>query len=309
MPQSVLVVGNFDGVHRGHQMIVSRARELADAHDARVVVVTFHPHPASVLRPGMTPPKLGSIQQRRDWLKKAGADDVHVIDPEQGVLELSPREFVQSMVDRHDPVAFVEGQGFRFGQGRQGDLRTLTFLGYEMGFAVHEIEPMVMSLTSPAEVRVSSTLIRHMIGHGRVLDAQRLLGRYFSLTTPVVQGEQRGRTIGVPTANLDSKTLEQYIVPADGVYAGSAILPDYPGLGTFSAAISVGHKPTFGKRALIVEAHLIGLTFEQLQELPGQALYGQTIELSFARWIRDQYPFPSVEHLRAQLQRDIASVG
>lgn len=339
---TVLTLGNFDGVHRGHRAILETARRVAEPRQARVRVLTFDPHPAAILRPGSEPPRILTLAQRRERLRQAGADEVEVLETTPELLATEPDDFVKQLVQRHDPLAFVEGEGFRFGKARRGDLDLLRELGGELGFDVHVQPPLTLCLTTPCEVRASSTLVRRLVGHGRILDAAHVLGEPFSLTAPVVEGERRGRTLGTPTANLDPDTLADFIVPADGVYAGTAeILPDpgaiasaahtYPTPAvaasaahasernqtlassasaaidpsspqpSFPAAISVGIKPTFGHDRLTVEAHLLGYA-----PPGGESLYGQTLRLRFARWLRDQYAFPGKDALQHQLRRDVA---
>lgn len=326
---SVLTLGNFDGVHLGHRAILDTARGIADERDARVCVLTFDPHPAAILKPGSEPPRILPLAERRRRLLRAGADDVQVLQTTPELLATDPEAFIEQLVERHEPVAFVEGEGFRFGKGRRGDLDLLRQLGGTFGFDVHVQPPLRLRLTSPCEVRASSTLVRRLVGHGRVFDAARVLGEPFSLTAAVVEGERRGRTLGFPTANLDPETLAEFIVPADGVYAGLAeVLPSESGAASsalpskgeedlptggetnagppnpvspvFPAAISVGIKPTFGSDRLTVEAHLVGH-----EPAEGESLYGRTLRLTFARWLRDQYAFPGKEALQHQLSRDV----
>lgn len=311
---SVLTIGNYDGVHRGHRAILDHARRIADQRGADVRVLTFSPHPAALLRPGSEPPSILPLEQRIDRLRRAGADDVQILHATPELLRTEADEFIEEIAQKHDPLAFVEGEGFRFGKARRGDLDTLARLGERLGFDVHVQPPLTLRLTSPLEVRVSSTLVRRLVGHGRVFDAAAALGEPFTLTATIVRGEQRGRTLGVPTVNLDPDALNGFIVPADGVYAGYAELlhePDHPHPADaqsptdppprFPAAISVGVKPTFGRDVLTVEAHLLG--YDDASQ--GRELYGRTVRLGFARWLRDQYAFPGVEALRDQLRRDI----
>lgn len=295
MPQrSVISIGNFDGVHLGHRAILGRARAIAQHHGAAVRVLTFDPHPAHILRPGTEPPRLISVDERVHRLKEAGADEVVLLEPTRDLLSQRAEAFVGSLIERYRPVAFVEGEDFRFGKGRAGDMALLAAMGKELGFEA-VIEPGVeVLLCDHSAARVSSTLVRWLVGHGRVLDAARCLTRPFELTGPVVGGERRGRTIGVPTANLDPAAYAGCILPASGVYAGTARLADGS---THAAALSVGAKPTFGKHRLVVEAHLLDFAGD---------LYEQPITLRFARWVREQLRYPSVESLVAQLHRDIA---
>lgn len=302
--RTVVTIGNFDGVHLGHQAIVGRARELAQRHRAAVVVLTFDPHPAAVLRPGRQPPGLMQVRQRVARLMAAGADQVNLLRPTAEVLDRSPARFVEGLVAEFAPVAIVEGPGFRFGKDRAGDLGTLAELGRTHGFAVEAVEAVEAVLGDLSQVPVSSSLVRWLVGRGRVADAAICLGRPFQLLAPVVRGEQRGRQIGVPTANLDLDALEGQILPADGVYAGTAVIGGTDDGARFPAAISVGRKPTFSGRRLTVEAHLLGY-----RAADPDAMYGQTVAMNFARWLRDQYPFPDGAALGRQLRRDIDRVA
>ncbi len=294
---AVITVGNFDGVHAGHQTIVQRARKMADARSAKVVALTFEPHPAALLRPDRQPPSLMTLEARKRALRAAGADEVEVLEPTRDLLALSPEDFVSHLRESHHMVGIVEGHDFRFGKARAGDTDMLSELGKSQGFAVDIVPPIEKPLTDQIVVTVSSSIVRWLVGRGRVADAACCLNRPYALEADVAHGEQRGRQIGVPTANLDAQQIDRVLIPADGVYAGLATLPD----GSVKpAAISVGVKPTFGRRQLTVEAHLLGHHGD---------LYGRRIELSFTRWLRDQMPFRSIDLLKAQLQRDIAEVA
>ena len=295
---SIITIGNFDGVHRGHQAILDSARQLAEASESRVLALTFDPMPIAVLRPGEGPPHLGTIDQRIASLKQAGANDVLVINPTRDVLSQQAPDFIQGLIREHGAVGFVEGDDFRFGAKRAGNMSMLAQLGTEHGFAVESLPRVEVPLSDHSVAPISSSLVRWLVGRGRVEDAATCLGRPFELTGTIVKGDQRGRTIGIPTANLDPNSWSGLITPMDGVYAGSVQLDqDYTVL---PAAISVGVKPTFGKDQLNIEAHLIDFTTEH-----PDALYGTSATFRFARWVRDQYPFPGVEALTEQLNRDI----
>ncbi|MFA9477493.1 riboflavin biosynthesis protein RibF [Phycisphaerales bacterium AB-hyl4] len=294
--QTILSIGNFDGVHRGHQAILAHARQLAAPHAAEVVALTFDPHPARTLRPGTEPPRLTSVHEKVDRLRAAGADRVVVLEPTSAMLGQSPQQFIGKLVDDYAPIAIVEGPDFRFGKARVGDLNMLRELGKQHGYETHVVPSVEVTLGDWRSAIVSSSLVRWLVGRGRVLDAHRCLGAPFELTGPVATGEQRGRTINVPTANLDPAAYSDHIVPADGVYAGLAVTPDAQ---THPAALSVGVKPTFGQRQRVVEAHLLDYTGN---------LYGETITLRFTRWLRDQYRYPNLDMLTRQLHRDIALV-
>ena len=296
MPKSsrtVITIGNFDGVHRGHGRILARARQIADARGASVVAMAFDPHPATVLRPGTEPPRLLGRAQKISCLQEAGADSVVILTPTPQLLGQSPDQFVRDLVRTHRPVAFVEGPNFRFGHGRRGDVARLRELGKEHGFDMEVVEAVELALNDLLLVPVSSSLVRWLVALGRVADAARCLGRPYGLGGSVVHGDRRGRSLGVPTANLLAAPQE-HVVPADGVYAGLVKVPE----GTVhAAAISVGNRPTFPGTERLVESHVLDFTAD---------LYGQRIEVRFCRWLRDQQPFPDAGSLKAQLSRDVA---
>jgi riboflavin kinase/FMN adenylyltransferase len=293
--------------------LVRRAREVAAATGARVVVMSFDPHPASVLRPGGEPARLTSWADRERLLRAAGADEVVRLEPTRELLGLAPAVFVSSLVARYSPAAFVEGADFRFGKGRAGDLAMLEELGRGHGFSVERIDAVEVALSDHTVARASSSLVRWLLEHGRVTDAARVLGREYELEGEVVSGDRRGRTIGYPTANLRTECL----APGDGVYAGVGVLPDGREV---PAAISVGTKPTFGANERAVEAFLMTGTAQNpgpgrpgspgaWGALPGLPEYGWRLRLRFVAWVRDQMKYGSVDELLAQMARDCARIG
>jgi riboflavin kinase/FMN adenylyltransferase len=296
MPQrrSILSVGNFDGVHRGHQALLRRARQLAikQGPGTRVVALAFPHHPLSVLRPAAAPSPLTDTPQREKLLLEAGADAVQWLAPLDGILPLTAEQFIDRVVAEHRPAAWLEGPDFHFGKGRGGDMAMLRRVGAERGFEAIEISPVEVVLRDKTTVPVRSSLVRWLVSMGRVVDAQLCLGRPFALRGKVVVGEKRGRAIGFPTANMDTGPLQ---LPADGVYAGSVELDGRE----FLAAISVGTKPTFQDAQRTVETYLLDYSGD---------LYGRTIEVRFSRWLREQWALPSLEILIAQIQRDVDHV-
>lgn len=300
MQSSVITIGNFDGVHLGHQAILQRAQADARQLNARVVAITFEPHPSAVLRPDQpAPPRLMDLSHRLAKLEKYGADKVVVLEPTPELLNLSARAFVDRMVDRFSPVAFVEGPDFHFGKGREGNVQTLAELGQTRNFKVDAVERVEMGLSDQLVAPVSSSLVRWLIERGRVVDAGLLLGEPFTLAGHVEKGEQRGRQIGVPTANL--RVDEDILLPADGVYAGEVWLNEKDEQASWlgDAAISVGMKPTFEGKRRVVEAHILDFSDD---------LYDKPIEVRLTAWLRDQISFPHVEALKQQLARDIERV-
>lgn len=290
----VITIGTFDGVHIGHRAILAETRRLAAVYDAKIVVLAFDPHPASVLRPQHEPPRLSTPDEKCVALHQAGADEVVLIEPSPHVLAQGAEDFVRSLVDRRRMKAIAEGENFRFGKGRQGDIAMLRRLGAQFGFEVAKVPAARVTLHDQWSVSVSSSLVRWLLTHGRVADAACCLGRGYGLTGSVVVGAKRGRTIGVPTANLDPLSVPNIMMPADGVYGGTVIVA---GGRCYAAAISIGVKPTFADRGRVVEAHLIDFDGD---------LYGANIRVEPQRWLRGQHRFASAESLRAQLQRDIA---
>lgn len=292
----VITIGNFDGVHLGHQAILSRARQLADELGTRLQAITFDPPPAHLIKPDLPMQSLSSMDERIAKLRQSGADEVIVIHPTPDWLLQAPAAFMRKLLDHHRMAGMVEGEDFHFGLDRAGDVSMLCELGKQLGFAVQIVKPVEVLLHDQLITRVSSTLVRWMLAHGRVADSARCLGHAYGLTATVIHGEKRGRTINVPTVNLDLQELTGRALPADGVYAGWAILDD----GTqHPAAISLGIKPTFTGSMHTLEAHLLDYAGD---------LYDQQVSLQFVRWMRHQQPFPSFADLRAQLDRDIAKI-
>ncbi len=295
---SVIAVGNFDGVHRGHQALFAEARRIADDVHQRtgqlpqVTAVSFRAHPLSVLKPGEQPPMILHPEQREAALRNAGADRVDWLDPTVDLLKLQPTEFLKQMVERYQPIAMVEGVNFRFGRGRAGGHENLPAMGRELGFDVSIVQLDQITLRDKLMTDVSSSLVRWLIGRGRMVDVSLCLGRPYVLRGNVVEGEKRGRTIGYPTINLNCGLQ---MLPCDGVYGGRVELNGQ----THAAAVSIGHKPTFGQRMLTCEAHLLDFDGD---------LYGQTVDLTMLRWLRDQIPFANVDALKQQLHHDTQQV-
>jgi riboflavin kinase / FMN adenylyltransferase len=297
--RTVVTIGVFDGVHRGHQRIVYRA--LARAAELRLpaVAITFDPMPEYVLRPETKPPMLTTVPRRLELLGELGLDGVYVIHFTEDFATHSPEEFVQLvLVDKLRAVDVVVGANFRFGRRAAGDVTTLTELGRtEAGFMVDAIElagadPSGQNPDStgqnPDSQVYSSSWIRDRIAAGDVEAAAEALGRPYRLEGRVVHGDHRGRELGYPTANLELPP--DLAVPADGVYAGW--------LDGMPAAISVGTNPTFGGADRRVEAYVI--------DQAGLDLYGQVVALDFVTRLRPMVAFDGIEALVAQMAVDVA---
>ncbi len=285
-----ITIGNFDGVHAGHQALLARARHLAAG--GQVAAVTFDVHPTAVLKPAEAVPLVQTLQERCDALRQHGADRVRVVQVTPQLLAMEPGAFIE-WLRRDEPFDWiVEGVDFRFGRGRAGDVAALRDIGARAGFQVDAVEPLEVRLADASMAPASSSLLRWLLQNGRVEDAATVMGRPYRLAGRVVRGDQRGRTLGWPTANLE---IAPRLIPCDGVYSGIAALP---GGAKRRAAISVGTKPTFGAAARTVEAHLLD------HQAPLDD-YGWTMELTFTRWLREQRRFEGVEALVEQMRRDV----
>jgi len=286
-PSPAVTVGNFDGVHRGHQALVSsvvaRAREMGGVS----VVLTFDPHPARVLGPGRAPAALTTLAQKEELLALLGVDRLAVLPFDAGVASLAPDAFAREVLHgalgaRH----VVVGESFRFGHRREGDALSLAALGEGLGFSARAL-PAVREEGGP----VSSSRVRDELVRGDVRAARALLGRPYFVDAAVVRGDGRGRTIGVPTANL---APENEILPARGVYAARCRVSAGSWL---PSVVNLGHRPTFGGEHATVEAHLIDFEGD---------LYGARVRLEFHERLRGEERFDGPEALVARIREDVA---
>ena len=293
--KSVVTIGVFDGVHRGHQRIVARAAEIGAQRRLPVVAITFDPHPDEVVRPGSHPPFLCSARRRAELLASLGADAVCVIPFTLEFSRLDPDEFVRIvLVDRLHAAAVVVGEDFRFGHKAAGDVALLGKLGEKYEFSVEGL-PLVADGTA-----ISSTTIRGFLADGDVTAAARLLGRPHRVEGIVVRGHQRGRALGFPTANLEMPP--HTAIPADGIYAGWLARLDADGGNAqrWPAAISIGTNPTFGAGERTVEAYAL--------DRSDLDLYGVHAAIDFTARLRGTLRFDSVEELVTQMRRDVDQV-
>lgn len=291
--RTVVTIGNFDGMHLGHQHVVRRAREVAGEVDVdHVVAVTFDPHPIAVLRPEHAPPTLTTIEERLRLLGEAGVDDMLVIPFSRDIAAWTPDEFIQRiLLDSLHVRAVVVGANFRFGNRAAGDCNLLRASGAEHDFVVEEV-----SLDGGPQVW-SSTYVRTCLAAGDVTGAAEALGREFALRGVVIEGDKRGRELGYPTANVPVRSGAA--APADGVYAGRLTVLDGPDQGsTFPAAISVGTNPTFaGDRDRRVESYVLDRTDLQL--------YGHEVEVTFVERLRGMVRFDGVDALLEAMADDV----
>jgi riboflavin kinase/FMN adenylyltransferase len=278
-------IGNFDGVHRGHQSMIAVLTRNADERHAPAVIFTFDPHPIALLRPGQSPPPLSTTERKIELLSQFGVDAVVVYPTDQALLNLSPREFFDRIVvGRLEARGLIEGPNFFFGHNREGNIETLREFCAAAGRELEVVPPVTVG-----DHLVSSTEIRRMIADGRVREASALLGYPYRISGTVVRGAERGRTIGFPTANLEGVRT---VLPRDGVYAGRA----QAGSTWYAAGINVGPAPTFADQERKLEVHLVDYSGD---------LYGARLVVEFVDRLRDTVRFAGVDELKSQLQRDI----
>ncbi len=291
----VVTIGVFDGIHRGHQSIIADAVRMAGERGVPSVLITFVPHPSEVVRPGSHPPVLTSIVRRAELVEQLGVDVFCALPFTLEFSKMAPDEFVHhALVDRLHASAVVVGENFRFGHKAAGDVDLLARLGRTFGFTAHGIP-----LLTESETPLSATYVRSCVTAGDMATAARVLGRPHRVDGVVERGDQRGRELGFPTANL--RTDAWAAVPADGVYAGRVVRLDEwgrtvagPALG--QAAISVGTNPTFEVRQRRVEAYILDFSGD---------LYGATVGIEFAERLRGMEKFDSVDALVQQMQADV----
>ena len=282
----MIAVGNFDGVHVGHQEIFSRTVAEARRRGGKAVVLTFDPHPARVLAPQRAPRLIQAERDKLESLADTGVDAVAVQAFDAEYAQLSPAEFVdQTIVGALRAEAVFVGHDFTFGRNRAGTRKSLRDLGVSRGFAVHVVDPV-----SVEGIVASSSKVREFVLEGRVEAAQVILGRPFAVRGEVVTGAGRGRTIDVPTANVQPAGE---LIPGTGVYAAWTDLPSGESV---ASVVNVGAAPTFGRRDVVVESHLLDWSGD---------LVGARVGVKFVRRLRNEKRFSGPDELVAQIRRDI----
>ena len=283
----MVALGNFDGVHLGHQAVLRRAAEEGRRRGATVVAAIFDPHPRAILGPRVQPELLTTLQLRWEVLLCYGADEVRVIRFDEELSRKSPEEFVRDvLVGEIGAEVVVVGENFRFGHRAVGDVEDLARLMRSLGGEAYGVAVQ----GEAAKGGISFTRIRELVAEGEVDDAAKLRGRPYVLRGEVVVGDRRGTSIGFPTANVLPGPA--VVVPARGVYAGFVRV----GSDVYAAAINVGVAPTFGRGESSVEAHLLDFEGD---------LYGRVVDAGFVRRIRPEWKFSSVGELKEQIARDV----
>jgi riboflavin kinase/FMN adenylyltransferase len=287
VPGVVIALGNFDGVHLGHQAVIRRVVEEALGHGMRSLAATFEPHPQAVLRPGSDLKLLTTLEVRRELLLGCGVDEVYVIRFDEKFSKKSPEEFVREvLIGELEATVVVVGENFRFGYKASGNVEDLQRYMREAGGKAYAV-PVYASL----DEGINSTKIRALIAGGEVREAARLLGRSYFIRGEVVAGDGRGRALGFPTANVFSDSLA--LMPRRGVYAGHVRV----GNALYGASTNVGVAPTFERQDNRVEAHLLGFSGD---------LYGKTVDVTFVERLRPEKRFSGVDELKKQIARDVA---
>ena len=290
--RSVVTIGAYDGVHRGHQAVIEQVRQQAQILDARSIVVTFDRHPASVVRPESAPLLLTDLDQKLERLAVTGIDVTCIVKFDATSSRESPSDFVKRvLVDGLIAKRIIIGEDFHFGHKRGGNVAMLRELGPKFDFDVIPIE--LISRGDGVDEPVSSTAIRRALAGGQVELATQLLGHHFEVRGVVVRGDQRGRTIGFPTANIEVPNA--ICIPADGVYAGVLTRKD----GTKNiCAMNLGRRPTFYEHAdhSMLEAHLLDFSGD---------LYDEKVKLTFTHFLRGERKFENIDALKMQLKLDV----
>jgi riboflavin kinase/FMN adenylyltransferase len=283
--QPVLALGNFDGMHRGHLKIIERVRRGAEERGASAIAMTFDPHPSTIVRPDKAPPLLMTKPQKLEALARAGMHGVAIVRFTPELALWDPETFVRRVLVEWLHVAEVwVGANFLFGHDRAGNFSGLRSLGARYGFRAEKIDPVRYK-----EFVVSSTRIRRLISEGRMDEAGALLGHYYMIDGAVVQGQQRGRQLGFPTANLCS---DNQLIPPKGVYATTVMLDG----AAHQSITNIGSRPTFETdETTVIETHVLGLNRD---------LYGERLRLGFVQRLRDEKKFGGVDALKAQIEAD-----
>lgn len=282
-----ITIGSFDGVHAGHRLILKKLIDGARSEDQPSVVVTFHPHPAKVLRPFPDPFYLSTPEEKDAVLSKLGLSSVLTLEFSLNLAGLSAIEFMSILHHQLNFSCLLIGYDFKLGANREGDFLRLQEIGKELGYCVRALDP----LQSISQV-ISSSLIRKKIGSGEISEANTLLGYPYPISGEIIHGDGRGKHIGIPTANIEP--WHEKLIPSNGVYAAMASVKG----GMHKAVVNIGHRPTFYLKPAkkTIEIHLLDFNKE---------IYGNQLKLEFHNRIRDELKFGSAEELMDQIKKDI----
>ncbi|GGD59501.1 bifunctional riboflavin kinase/FAD synthetase [Croceicoccus mobilis] len=288
---AVIALGNFDGVHLGHQQVIGVARELAQAQGRKLIVATFDPHPVRHFKPDAAPFRLTTLDQRQELYAGLGADAMMVFNFDDALASTTAEDFISKILaDRLGAGGIVTGGDFTFGKGRAGNIEMMHARGADLGISTRTVEPVLLD----GEV-VSSTRVREALKAGDPQEAIRLLTRPFAIRGTVEHGAKLGRSIGYPTANL---TLERYLRPRFGIYAVTGRVITGPLAGTdLKGAANIGIRPSFDPPIELLEPYFFDFSGD---------LYGEEIEVAFHHFLRPEAKFDSLDELVAQMEKDCA---
>lgn len=286
---AAIALGNFDGVHKGHRAVIEETKAIAKQHNVPAAVLTFEPHPVSILRPDTPPIRITPLRLKAERIRELGIDAMFVLHFTKNFSHMTGNGFItQMLVGKLQAKHIISGYDFMFGHKRSGNAALLQSLGPEHGYGYTQIAPV-----GEGSLRYSSTAIREALRDGSISKAVDLLGHGYHILGRVSHGEKRGSQIGFPTANIRPKGL---LLPKYGVYAAQATTED----GTaYKAAINIGVKPTFGVNAPLVEAHMLDMS---------ENLYGKWLRLDIKAMIREEMRFDGVDTLKAQITHDVKQV-
>ena len=287
--KAVISIGNFDGVHIGHQALFHEVIEKADAINGTAVAMTFEPHPLRVLKQKNMPPLITLHEQKIELISRSGIDVLICVPFTREFAALSARDFVADLlIKRIGMSVIVVGEDYTFGRNREGNLALLKSMAGQLNFEVIRVDWIQIAKNFPG--RISSTRVRELVMEGKVAEVQQLLGRYYQIRGSVTTGRDRGgKLLGFPTANIN---LHDELCPKTGVYAVTVEFKGQP----FAGVANIGFSPTFEDRLFTVEVHI--LDFDQ-------NIYGQKIRVNFVKRIRDEIKFSNIERLSEQIKRDV----
>lgn len=288
--QTSVALGTFDGLHIGHMEVLNEMKKTAEEKKLKTFVYTFSNHPRELLTPDQVPPKIMDVDEKVQIFTRVGLDYLALIRFDEEQFNLEPEQFIKSvLVEKLNMKHLTVGYDYRFGKGAKGDVQLLSQLGNIYGYTCDVIAPIMKN-----ELRVSSTLIRELLGDGKIEEANFYLGRNHFVKGVVVEGKKVGRTIGVPTANLRIK--ENISTIKSGVYITETVYKKE----TFRSVTNVGYNPTFNQVGLNMETYIFDFN---------QDLYGQTIEVHFIKRLRDELKFDSIDELIEVMKKDLADAA
>ena len=281
----VVALGNFDGVHVGHQILFKKAAEIASDKKGTSIAFTFEPHPLKVIAPEKVPPLLTHFHKKMELIEACNIDSVICADFTRQFADQRPRDFSENILKgKIGAKEVVVGFDYAFGRGREGTIPYLKKMGEEFGFVVHVVDPFQLD-----GLTVSSSHVRELIEAGNMESARKFLGRHYSIVGPVISGHKTGQAIGFPTANIDTSKVQ---IPGTGVYAVRMIYQN----NSFGAVANIGFNPTFHRDRLSVEVHIFDFN---------QVIYGKEVEVEFISRIRSEIEFKSKDELVVQIKKDI----